>query len=131
MLFRSANGSCKSTMMSILGGKRMVPRGTADRFAHVLGRDCFNDGGLEEVTYCGDWWGRNFFMNLTVRELLAEKADTARVHHLAEVLQVDLDWKINTASDGQRRRAQLLELLVLSSIGSVRLFQGGRLLAVW
>merc|ERR1719352_2216877 len=54
----------------------MVPPGDAD----VMGRDCFNEGSLEEVTYCGDWWGKNFFMNLTVRELLgAQRVDSARV----------------------------------------------------
>jgi len=104
-----ANGAGKSTLLSILGGKRMIPRG----FASVLGKDCFNDPSIaKDVMYCGDWWRCNFFMNLKVCELLgAEVCKTSRVQHLAEVLQVNLDWKINNVSDGQRRRCQLLEIL--------------------
>jgi len=107
VLLIGANGSCKSTAMSILGGKLLVPRGGAA----VLGKDCFNDGTLQEVMYCGDWWRANFFMNLPVRELLGKNADSSRTAHLAHVLQVSLDWRINNLSDGQRRRCQLLELL--------------------
>jgi CCR4-NOT complex subunit CAF16 len=107
VLLIGANGSCKSTAMSILGGKLLVPRGGAA----VLGKDCFNDGTLQEVMYCGDWWRANFFMNLPVREVLGNRADTERTAYLCHVLQVSLDWRINNLSDGQRRRCQLLELL--------------------
>jgi len=109
ILVVGANGACKSTVMSILGGKRMIPRGNAQ----VLGMDCFNDPAVtKEVMYCGDWWNTNFFMNLTIGELVGEKiAATARCKHLAKVLQVNLEWQINSCSDGQRRRCQLLEIL--------------------
>ncbi|CAK0903103.1 unnamed protein product [Prorocentrum cordatum] len=109
ILVVGANGACKSTVMSILGGKRMIPRG----FAKVIGKDCFNDPASgKDVMYCGDWWNTNFFMNLTIRELLGAKiVDTPRCAHLSEILQVNLDWKINSVSDGQRRRCQLLEIL--------------------
>lgn len=51
-------------------------------------------------------------MNLTVTQLLGELvASSPRVVHLAEVLQIDMNWKINEVSDGQRRRCQLLEIL--------------------
>merc|ERR1712025_1357099 len=51
-------------------------------------------------------------MNLTVAQLLGEEISSIpRVMHLAEVLQVDLNWMINNISDGQRRRCQLLEIL--------------------
>jgi len=62
--------------------------------------------------YCGDWWRTNFFMNLKLAELLGDKVTcTKRCQHLADVLQVKLDWMINDLSDGQRRRCQLLEIL--------------------
>merc|ERR550514_1062733 len=51
-------------------------------------------------------------MNTTIADLLKGHVDTDRCRHLASVLQVDLNWKINSISDGQRRRCQLLELLV-------------------
>jgi CCR4-NOT complex subunit CAF16 len=109
ILVVGANGACKSTVMSILGGKRMIPRG----YARVLGRDCFNDpAAAKDVMYCGDWWNTAFFMNLKIGELLgAEVTSTRRCAHLAGILQVNLDWKINNISDGQRRRCQLLEIL--------------------
>jgi CCR4-NOT complex subunit CAF16 len=94
--------------MSILGGKRLIPRG----FAKVLGNDCFNDPAAgHDVVYCGDWWNTSFFMNLTIGELLGDISKSARCAHLCEVLQVDLSWKIQQCSDGQRRRCQLLEIL--------------------
>merc|ERR1711988_83244 len=90
ILVVGANGACKSTVMSILGGKRMIPRG----FAKVLGKDCFNDPAAgKDVMYCGDWWNTQFFMNLTIGELIGEEiAKTTRCKHLADVLQVDLNW---------------------------------------
>ncbi|CAE8620626.1 unnamed protein product [Polarella glacialis] len=109
ILVVGANGAGKSTLLSILGGKRMIPRG----FASIMGKDCFNDMGVgKEVMYCGDWWRTKFFMNLTFGELLGEEmANSTRCKHLADVLQVSLDWKINEVSDGMRRRCQLIEAL--------------------
>lgn len=109
ILVVGANGACKSTLMSILGGKRMIKRGMAS----ILGQDCFNDPGVSKsVMYCGDWWRCNFFMNLALSDLLgAEVCKTKRCAHLVDILQVKLDWKINDLSDGQRRRCQLLEIL--------------------
>lgn len=109
ILVVGANGACKSTVMSILGGKRMVPRG----FATVLGKDSFNDPAVSrEVMYCGDWWNTQFFMNLSISDLLGDELiKSTRCQHLADVLQVDMSWTINNISDGQRRRCQLLEIL--------------------
>merc|ERR1712048_1547102 len=109
ILVTGANGACKSTVMSILGGKRMIPRG----FAKILGKDCFNDASLaRDVMYCGDWWNTQFFVDTTIADLLGQNvSQTSRCRHLAEVLQVDLSWKVNSISDGQRRRCQLLEIL--------------------
>merc|ERR1719502_426772 len=110
ILVVGANGACKSTVMSILGGKRMIPR----NFAKILGKDCFNDPSISrEVMYCGDWWNTQFFMNTTIADLLGEnQVNTDRCKHLADILQVDLNWRINSISDGQRRRCQLLEILI-------------------
>merc|ERR1712070_841049 len=108
ILVVGANGAGKSTLLSILGGKRMVPRG----YASVNGKDCFNDSTGGDVMYCGDWWRSNYFMNLYMHEVLGEAVSTApRAQYLAKVLQVDMNWKINFLSDGQRRRCQLLEIL--------------------
>merc|ERR1719454_1719136 len=110
ILVVGANGACKSTIMSILGGKRMIPRG----FAKILGKDCFNDTSIaRDVMYCGDWWNTQFFMNTTIADLLGEnQIQSVRCKHLCDVLQIDLNWRINSISDGQRRRCQLLEILI-------------------
>lgn len=108
ILVVGANGAGKSTLLSILGGKRMIPRG----FASVLGKDCFNDPAVSrDVMYCGDWWRTKFFMNLSIGDLLGDVCKTPRCQHLAEVLQVNFGWMINEVSDGMRRRCQLLECL--------------------
>jgi CCR4-NOT complex subunit CAF16 len=109
ILVVGANGAGKSTLLSILGGKRMIRRG----FASILGKDCFNDTSVaKDVMYCGDWWRTQFFMNLTIGELLGDELRKSfRCQHLAGILEVDLDWKINEISDGMRRRCQLLECL--------------------
>merc|ERR1712032_1602044 len=47
-----------------------------------------------------------------IREVLGDNlADSGRCKHLAQVLEVDMDWRINSISDGQRRRCQLLAIL--------------------
>lgn len=109
ILVAGANGAGKSTLLSILGGRRMIKRGLAS----ILGKDCFNDNSVAtEVMYIGDWWRTAFFMNLKIREVLGDKlADSGRCKHLAQVLEVDMDWRINSISDGQRRRCQLLAIL--------------------
>lgn len=108
ILVVGANGAGKSTLLSILGGKRLIPRG----FASVLGKDCFNDTAVSrEVMYCGDWWRTKFVSNLSIGDLLGEVSKTERCQHLAEILQVNFSWMINDVSDGMRRRCQLLECL--------------------
>jgi CCR4-NOT complex subunit CAF16 len=108
ILVIGANGAGKSTLLSILGGKRMVPRG----YAFVNGKDCFNDATGGDIMYCGDWWRAAYFGNLYVHEILGEGGCTdPRTQYLVKVLQVDMNWKINFLSDGQRRRCQLLEIL--------------------
>lgn len=108
ILVVGANGAGKSTLLSILGGKRMIPRGHAT----VMRKDCFHDPGVSKhIMYCGDWWRTKFFMNLSIGALIGDVAKTPRAQHLAKVLQVDMEWKINEVSDGMRRRCQLLECL--------------------
>merc|ERR1719183_894195 len=51
ILVVGSNGAGKSTLLSILGGRRMLPRGQA----FVLGHDVFHDRpSADSVIYCGD-----------------------------------------------------------------------------
>merc|ERR1719337_243078 len=62
--------------------------------------------------YCGDWWRTDFFFNLSVGELIGEERLTSpRVQQLIDIMQINTSWRINSISDGQRRRCQLLECL--------------------
>merc|ERR1712028_199789 len=62
--------------------------------------------------YCGDWWRTNFFHNITATELIGEeRLKSPRVQELIDIMQINLSWRINAISDGQRRRIQLLECL--------------------
>jgi len=109
VLVAGANGAGKSTLLSIMGGKKMIPRGQCS----LLGRDAFHDTGLAgEVMYCGDWWRTDFFFNISVRELIGKKMEEPRCIRLMEILQVEPSWRINSISDGQRRRCQLLDSLI-------------------
>lgn len=108
VLVAGANGAGKSTLLSIMGGKKMIPRGQCQ----IYGKDVFHDSVLNaEVMYCGDWWRTDFFFNISVEELLGDKINEKRCQHLIDILQVDTNWRINSISDGQRRRCQLLEAL--------------------
>jgi CCR4-NOT complex subunit CAF16 len=108
VLVAGANGSGKSTFLSIVGGKRMIPRTQC----RIFGKDVFHDSDLNsQVMYCGDWWRTDFFCNISVVELLGSKFEEPRCQRLMEILQVEPDWRINSISDGQRRRCQLLECL--------------------
>merc|ERR1719463_17869 len=89
----------------------MIPRG----FAFALGKDSFNDTSLgKDVMYMGDWWRTKFYMNMRFRELLSDEVRTStRCQYLANILEVDFEWKINEISDGMRRRCQLVEALAI------------------
>merc|ERR1719487_2277152 len=98
VLIAGANGAGKSTFMSILGGQKMVPQDACSMF----GKPVFHDTTLAfQRMYCGDWWRTNFFHNLSAAEVIGEKRlNTPRAQRL-----------VNSISDGQRRRVQLLDAL--------------------
>merc|ERR1719382_2055471 len=109
VLVAGANGAGKSTLMSIIGGKKMVSRDQCK----MLGKAVFHDSTLNrDRMYCGDWWRTDFFFNITVAELIGEsRLATERVQKLIDIMQINMSWRINAISDGQRRRCQLLECL--------------------
>merc|ERR1719476_1228687 len=109
VLVAGANGAGKSTLLSIMGGKKMVPRSQCK----ILGKAVFHDSSLNlQRMYCGDWWRTDFFFNITVAELIGEKwMASERVQQLIDIMQINVSWRINAISDGQRRRCQLLDCL--------------------
>merc|ERR1740117_1174688 len=50
--------------------------------------------------------------NATCAEMMGpERLKTKRVQELIDVLQVNISWRINSISDGQRRRCQILRTM--------------------
>lgn len=117
-LLLGANGAGKTTLLKVIGGKHMVPKDAV----HVLGRPAFHDTDLTssgDLSYIGGQWEREVaFAGYSVPLLgdfsaqqmidgVPGKHTQERKKHVMEVLDVDPDWRMNTVSDGQRRRVQL------------------------
>lgn len=99
-------------VLRLLSGKRLAPTSTIS----IGGLDPFKDG-LEGVTYLGLEWVLNPIVrtDIGVRELLASVGGDHypdRKNELVQVLDIDLDWRMHTVSDGERRRVQLAMGLV-------------------
>uniref|UniRef100_A0A7S3XE31 ABC transporter domain-containing protein n=1 Tax=Picocystis salinarum TaxID=88271 RepID=A0A7S3XE31_9CHLO len=117
-LLLGANGAGKTTLLKVIGGKHMVPKDAV----HVLGRPAFHDTDLTssgDLSYIGGQWEREVAFAGYAVPLLGDfsaqqmidgvpgKHTQERKKHVMEVLDVDPDWRMNTVSDGQRRRVQL------------------------
>ena len=77
----------------------------------IAGVDPFKDG-LEGVTYLGVEWVLNSIVrtDIDVPTLLASVGGDAfpkRRDELIGILDIDLNWRMHTVSDGERRRVQL------------------------
>jgi CCR4-NOT complex subunit CAF16 len=132
-LLTGANGAGKTTLLRLIGGKHMVPDGQVS----VLGRPVFRDLALNTMVamLSGDWTrsvacvgnGVPFQADFSVGEmtqryresLVADGMDEAvllpRLARLQQLLDIDLKWRLNRVSDGQRRRCQLLLKLLRPS----------------
>lgn len=103
-----ANGAGKSTLMGLVAGKRKPTGG----HARALGEEAFETTTLtNQITFVTNEW--SLPVNLPVAELLASAAvgiEPSRVRELVEALDARalLSSDVNSLSDGQRRRVQLL-----------------------
>merc|ERR1719353_1464272 len=132
-LLTGANGAGKTTLLRLLGGKHMV----ADGQVTVLGRPVFRDLALNTMVamLSGDWTrsvacvgnGVPFQADFSVGEMTERYREALvkdgmdeglllpRLARLKQLLDIDMEWRLNRVSDGQRRRCQLLLKLLRPS----------------
>ncbi|CAK0902812.1 unnamed protein product [Prorocentrum cordatum] len=109
VLVSGANGAGKSTLLSIMGGK-MLPRGKC----LLLGKDRGVPRHLPQP-------GADVLRGLVAHQFLLQyhrggadrtrAACSRRASRSSSTSPINLSWRINAISDGQRRRCQLLECL--------------------
>ncbi|KAL3146681.1 hypothetical protein ABBQ32_000909 [Trebouxia sp. C0010 RCD-2024] len=116
-LLLGANGAGKSTLLQVLAGQHMV----GPEVVRILGRPAFHDVQLTssgELSYLGAQWRRDVAFagyNIALQGDLAagemihgvEGIEPSRRQRLIELLDIDLNWRLNRISDGQRRRVQI------------------------
>lgn len=131
-LLIGANGSGKSTLMRILAGRHLTkPTSTTsdgqERSSHVrvLGLQAFHDTRLNfHRAYLDCDWGMRsiafvgsavpMMADIPVHKMMErlQQSYPERRDELVRMLGIDLNWRMNQLSDGQRRRVQILLGLV-------------------
>tara|TARA_B100000925_G_scaffold133_1_gene134 strand:- start:490 stop:1278 length:789 start_codon:yes stop_codon:yes gene_type:complete len=114
ILLFGSNGAGKSTLLKIIGGLNIVK--SYSDFS-VLGKSIPNDqcGGL---AYLGDRWERStpfcgmspYTGDIRVGDMMKkwQEEHIERRDELVKVLDIDLDWRMHTVSDGQRKKVQIM-----------------------
>ena len=109
------NGCGKSTLLKIIGGK------TASEFdkVKVLDRDPFRNTSLNnDITFINNDWGMRAVAfcgvtplqsSLKVNEMMVKLKEqySERSDELLKVLDINPEWRLNSISEGQRKRVQL------------------------
>lgn len=116
-LLLGANGAGKTTLLQLIAGKYMVGRETI----RVLQHSPFYDMDLTcsgQLSYLGTSWRKDVAFagygvplqgDITAGKMIfgVEGVDPERRRQLVQLLDIDLYQRLNTMSDGQRRRVQI------------------------
>lgn len=116
-LLVGANGSGKSTILRILGGRHLTK---PDNAVQVIGRPAFHDTtlnfqrayldmdwGMRTVAFAG--YGCPLQADIEVAGMMVKLQNEypERRDELIKMLRVDPTWRMHQVSDGQRRRVQI------------------------
>lgn len=109
------NGAGKSTLLKVLAGQKLIKSGSIS----IFGVDPFDlrVKSSATVVYLGTEWANNEIVkrDIGVETLVSSIGGDnfpQRRDQLIKLLDIDLKWRMNQCSDGQRRRVQLLMGLV-------------------
>jgi len=110
------NGCGKSTLLKIIGGKSLCE---FDK-VKVLGKDPFRDtSSNKDVTFIHNSWGTQSVAfagynmplqsSLRVNEMMTALKEVYpdRNKELLRILDINPEWRLNSVSEGQRKRVQL------------------------
>ena len=110
------NGCGKSTLLKLIGGKTLAKYGSIN----VLNKDPFRDTSLNnDITFINNEWGMRTVAysgynlplqsSMKVKEMMTSVQDMypERAQELQNILCINLDWRLNSVSEGQRKRIQL------------------------
>ena len=110
------NGCGKSTLLKIISGKNL----SEFDCVKVLGKDPFRDTSSNfNIAYVSNDWGTRtvaytgFNMplqsSIKVKEMMVKLKEKYidRANELLDVLSINPEWRLNSISDGQRKRVQL------------------------
>ena len=110
------NGCGKSTLLELLAGRRLAPSNTISvdgidpfrntRVNNIVGL-LNNQWGMRTVAYCG--YNLPLQSSISVDEMMISRKRNfpEREKILREVLMINLEWRLNNISEGQRKRVQL------------------------
>eukprot|EP00592_Proboscia_alata_P016746 CAMPEP_0194395554 /NCGR_PEP_ID=MMETSP0174-20130528/124488_1 /TAXON_ID=216777 /ORGANISM="Proboscia alata, Strain PI-D3" /LENGTH=677 /DNA_ID=CAMNT_0039191503 /DNA_START=103 /DNA_END=2137 /DNA_ORIENTATION=- len=112
-----ANGAGKSTLIRVLTGLIWTADVQFDEF-DINGREKVNDQ-VNGVAYLGERWKRRrtgfegvcpYTLDTAPTEMFVkwQEDNKERRDELVKVLGVNLDWRMNECSDGQRKKVRLL-----------------------
>jgi len=118
ILLIGANGAGKSTLLRVLSGFH-IPK-SYDQF-NILGTNSPNDQ-FNGLAYLGNKWNRNisfygttpYTADIRVDEMMKkwQENNIKRRNELVSILNINLKWKMNKVSDGERKRVQILLALL-------------------
>lgn len=114
VLLVGENGAGKSTLLRLLSGNYTAR--VYDEFNVMGTRSPLNQ--FKGVAYLGNTWTRNvsfagvvpYVIDMAAGEMMkkVQEENLERRDELVKVLEIDLNWRMNKVSDGQRKRVQIM-----------------------